>query len=290
MSAGIKPVSQDHSGSGIPLPRTTSTFSKQNTKCSSRSFLSSPAQYHPGGRMASFPSSPSSTANSKELLKEASSRIQLQLQRSTPLKTSFNHMTGSRSAYSSPQVPKRDMVRSKDTLDLRRVPVSQDRFEDLTRNGNKNWKSNQVQVKSLDNADAPSSSCMMMQGVQTGKARLRPANGNLIWGSSAANRPGFNKQRIKFKNGSTEKDMNSCKHTPQKTVGSESPRMAAVAPFRFKLQVHEDTDEDSDCSSDSMEVCCEDLGKPFRNNPEFMTRILHLLCDLLLKAFDFECG
>ncbi|XP_053492507.1 neuron navigator 1 isoform X2 [Ictalurus furcatus] len=266
MSAGIKPVSQDHSGSGIPLPRTMSTFSKQNTKCSSKSFLSSPAQYQPGGRMASFPSSTSSTANSKELLKEASSRIQYQLQRSTPLKTSFNHMTGSRSAYSSPQVPKRDMVRSKDTLDLRRVPVSQDRFGDLTRNGNKNWKSNQVQFKSLDNADAPSSSCMVIQGIQTGKARLRPTNGNLIWGSSAGNRPGFNKQRIKFKNGSTEKDMNSCKRTPQKTVGSESPRMAAVAPFRFKLQVQEDTDmsslEDvSDCSSDSMEVCCEDLDR-----------------------------
>lgn len=63
----------------------------------------------------------------------------------------------------------------------------------------------------------------------------------------------------------------------------------------LRLQVQEDTDmsslEDvSDCSSDSMEVCCEDLGKPSPNDPEFMTRILHLLCDLLLKAFDFECG
>lgn len=62
-----------------------------------------------------------------------------------------------------------------------------------------------------------------------------------------------------------------------------------------RLQVQEDADmfslEDvSDCSSDSMEVCCEDLSKPFLNYPEFMTRILHLLCDLLLNAFDFECG
>ncbi|KAG7326607.1 hypothetical protein KOW79_010008 [Hemibagrus wyckioides] len=258
MSARIKPVSQDHSGSGIPLPRTMSTFSKQNTKCSSSSFLSSPSQYQSGGRMTSSSSSTSSTINSKDLLKEASSRIQYQLQRSTPLKTSFNHMTGSRSAYSSPQVPKRDMLRSKDTLDLRRVSVSQDRYRDLTRNGNKNWKTNQVQFKSLDNVDVPSSSCMMMQEVQTGKASLRTTNGNLIWGSSSGNRAGFNKQRIKFKNGSTEKDMNSCKRTPQKIQGSESPRMAAVAPFRFKLQVQEDTDmsslEDvSDCSSDSME-------------------------------------
>lgn len=62
-----------------------------------------------------------------------------------------------------------------------------------------------------------------------------------------------------------------------------------------RFQVQEDTDisslEDvSDCSSDSMEVCCEDLGKPFPKDPEFMTRILHLLCGLLLKACDFECG
>lgn len=31
-------------------------------------------------------------------------------------------------------------------------------------------------------------------------------------------------------------------------------------------------------------------SKPLPNYPEFMTRILHLFCDLLLKAFDFECG
>lgn len=234
MSAGLKRISQDHSGSGIPLPRTMSTFSKPNTKCSSGSLLSSPAQYQPGGRMASFSSSTSGTVNSKELLKEASSRIQYQLQRSTTLKPSIIHMTGSRSAYSSPQVPKRDMARSKDTLDLRRVPVSQDRFGDLIRNGNKNLKTNQVQFKCLDNTDASSSSCTMMQGGQTGKARLRTTNGNLIWGSSSGNQAGFNKQRIQFKNGSTERDLNSSKHSPQKTAGSESPRMAAVAPFRFR--------------------------------------------------------
>lgn len=63
----------------------------------------------------------------------------------------------------------------------------------------------------------------------------------------------------------------------------------------YRLQVQEDTDmsslEDmSDCSSDSMEVCCEDLGKHFLNYPGFMTRILHLHCNLLLKSFDFKCG
>lgn len=38
-------------------------------------------------------------------------------------------------------------------------------------------------------------------------------------------------------------------------------------PYRF--QVHEDTDGSfddlSDCSSDSMEVCCDDLGKSPKN-------------------------
>ncbi|KAF5896296.1 neuron navigator 1 isoform X4, partial [Clarias magur] len=266
MSTGIKPVSQDHSGSGIPMPRTISTFSKQNPKFSSGSFLSSPAQYQPGRRTASFSPSTSSTVNSKELLKEASSRIQYQLQRSAPVKTSLNHMTGSRSAYSSPQVPKRVTLRSKDTLDLRRVHATQDRFGDLIKNGNKNWKTNPAQFKSLDNADASSSSRMMMGMGEMGNACLRTTNGNLIWGSSSGNRPDFNKQRIKFKNGSIERDMNSCKSTSQKTAGSESSRMAAVAPFRFRLQVQDDADmsslEDvSDCSSDSMEVCCEDLNR-----------------------------
>ncbi|TSM36109.1 hypothetical protein Baya_8242 [Bagarius yarrelli] len=246
MSAGIKPVSKDHSGSGIPLPRTMTTFSKQK-----------PAQYQSGGQIAS-----SSTVNSKELLREASSRIRYQVQRPTQLKTSFNHMTGSRSAYSSPQVSKKKILYSKDTLDLRNVSRSPDRYQDQTGNGNKNWKTNQGQFKSLDNTDTPSSSYMMMQGIQTEKACLRSTNRNLIWGSSSCNRAGFTKQKNKFKNGSNGKDVKPCKL--QKTKGSESPRMAAVAPFRFKLQVQEDTDmsslEDvSDCSSDSMEVCCEDF-------------------------------
>ncbi|XP_026055088.1 neuron navigator 1 isoform X5 [Carassius auratus] len=38
--------------------------------------------------------------------------------------------------------------------------------------------------------------------------------------------------------------------------------MAAVAPFRYRLQIQEDIslDDFSDCSSDSIEVCCDDLN------------------------------
>ncbi|TRY82181.1 hypothetical protein DNTS_000377, partial [Danionella cerebrum] len=38
--------------------------------------------------------------------------------------------------------------------------------------------------------------------------------------------------------------------------------MAAVAPFRYRIQIHDDDslEEFSDCSSDSIEVCCDDLN------------------------------
>ncbi|XP_077580628.1 neuron navigator 1 [Stigmatopora nigra] len=62
-------------------------------------------------------------------------------------------------------------------------------------------------------------------------------------------------------------DLNELHHDLQKkatSLESESPRvnMAAVAPFSFRLQVQEgdlSLDELSDCSSGSIEICCDDL-------------------------------
>lgn len=232
MSAGVKP------GSGIPLPRTMSTLSKQNLKCQS------------GGRLASFSSlssSNNSLATSKELLKEASSRIQYQPQRLTPLKTSLNRTIGSRSAYSSPRVSKKDFPRSKDTLDLSKVPLSQESSVDILTNGNKNWKTNHVHLSSLDNVRNVQSPSSVMQDIQTGKAkdglpRLKTTNGNLIWGTSLGSQP----TTIKPKNKVTtkrpaEKEGIYCKTLHQKTrrnmlksADHDSLRMAAVAPFRFR--------------------------------------------------------
>ncbi|XP_036425569.1 uncharacterized protein LOC118807640 [Colossoma macropomum] len=202
MSAGVnvKPVSQNHSSSGIPLPRSMSTFSKQNAKYSSSGLVGPPGQFQPGGRMTSFASPTSSIApiaNSKELLKEASSRLQYQQQKAAPTRASLDRMIGSRSAYSSPQIPKRNMLRSKDTLDLQRGSLPHETLRELARNGNKNWRSGQAHFRSLDNGD------------------VQPP---------------------------------------------------------VSLQVQEDTDASSlddvsDCSSDSMEVCCEDLGKPILKGP-----------------------
>ncbi|XP_037390979.1 neuron navigator 1 isoform X3 [Pygocentrus nattereri] len=286
MSAGlnVKPVSQNHSSSGIPLPRNMSTFSKQNAKYSSSSLVCPPGQFQPGRRMTSFSSSTSSIApitNSKELLKEASSRLQYQQQKATPMRASLDRMISSRSANSSPQIPKRNMLRSKDTLDLQRGSLPHETLRELARNGNKNWRSGQAHFRGLDNGDVQPPS--RMQEFQTGRAkegvpRLKTTNGNLIWGTSSGHQSGhqlaFNKQRSKFTNGGiTEREIMSYKLSGQNTRaavvnsgGSESPRMAAVAPFRFRLQVQEDTDASplddvSDCSSDSMEVCCEDLDR-----------------------------
>ncbi|XP_072540932.1 neuron navigator 1 isoform X2 [Salminus brasiliensis] len=282
MSAGvnIKPVSQNHSNSGIPLPRNMSTFSKQNAKCSSSGLVGPPRQFQPGGRMTTFSSSTSSISsisNSKELLKEASSRLQYQQQKAAPPRASHDRIIGTRSAYTSPQIPKRNMLHSKDTLDLQRGSLPQENLRDLVRNGNKNWKSGLVHFRSLDNSDVHPPS--RVQELQTGRAkealpRLKTNNGNLLWETTAGQQLAFNKQRGKFASGGpTEREVMSSKPIAQNTRaailnsgGSESPRMAAVAPFRFRLQIQEDTDvssldDVSDCSSDSMEVCCEDLDR-----------------------------
>ncbi|XP_016322150.1 neuron navigator 1 [Sinocyclocheilus anshuiensis] len=50
----------------------------------------------------------------------------------------------------------------------------------------------------------------------------------------------------------------------ERLKAKQSPKvnMAAVAPFRYRLQIQEDIslDDFSDCSSDSIEVCCDDLN------------------------------
>lgn len=243
----LKPVSQNHSSSGIPLPRNMSTFSKQNAKCLSGSLVGPPGQFQQGGRITPFSSSSSNTgsiSNSKDLLKEASSRLQFQQQKFAAPRASLDHFIGSRSAYSSPQIPKRNIPHSKDTLDLRRGSLPHETLGDLARTGNKNWRSGQISFRSLDNGDVlPPSRLQGFQGrTKEGLPHLKTTNGNLIWGTPSGHQQAMNKQRSKFTNGgTTETEVMSYKPTAQNTRaaiinsgGSESPRMAAVAPFRFR--------------------------------------------------------
>uniref|UniRef100_A0A9J8B8A3 Neuron navigator 1 n=1 Tax=Cyprinus carpio carpio TaxID=630221 RepID=A0A9J8B8A3_CYPCA len=264
MSGGVNLKTMSQSGSGIPLPRSLTSLSKQDTKSLSGSLLGPAAQNQLAVRTSSVSSSTSSISSlsvSKELLKGTGSRTQSS-QRAQGTSGGTNRpLFAPRSAHSSPHVPKREMIPFKNNL--RRGSLPQDGFRDMERHSNKNWRSGHHHFRSLDNEVVESS-----REQQTGQALRKPTNGNVIWETSTGVQRDFQKQRMtmlargdSYRGTIASKSQvnfsNAC------PAGRESPRMAAVAPFRFRLQVGEDTEaslEDlSDCSSDSMEVCCEDL-------------------------------
>ncbi|XP_042615065.1 neuron navigator 1-like isoform X7 [Cyprinus carpio] len=264
MSGGVNLKTMSQSGSGIPLPRSLTSLSKQDTKSLSGSLLGPAAQNQLAARTSSLSSSTSSISSlsvSKELLKGTGSRTQSS-QRAQGTSGGTNRPSfAPRSAHSSPHVPKREMIPFKNNL--RRGSLPQDGFRDMERHSNKNWRSGHHHFRSLDNEVVESS-----REQQTGQALRKPTNGNVIWETSTGVQRDFQKQRMtmlargdSYRGTIASKSQvnfsNAC------PAGRESPRMAAVAPFRFRLQVGEDTEaslEDlSDCSSDSMEVCCEDL-------------------------------
>ncbi|XP_039509754.1 neuron navigator 1 isoform X7 [Pimephales promelas] len=218
----MKTMSQG--SSGIPLPRTLS----RHDSLRGRTALSSST------------SSISSLSVSKDFLKGTGSSLRAQGTNRPSL--------APRSAQHSPH------VRLKSSRDLRRGSLPQDAFRDVERHSNHNWRSGHHHFRSLDNEESP------------GRALRKPSNGNVIWETSAGIQRDF---RMKMQAGgdgdrgrTASKAQIGVTHTGPEARGS--PRMAHVAPFRFRLQVREDTDaslEDlSDCSSDSMEMCSEDLN------------------------------
>ncbi|XP_057701403.1 neuron navigator 1 isoform X4 [Corythoichthys intestinalis] len=133
---------------------------------------------------------------------------------------------GTCSAHSSPRIPKREAPRSKDTLDLRTSAL---RDLQLRRNTNKNWTFGKYRQRNVDNAQRSDKSTRENNRNVEGTGNFR---GQQERSASKTKLPG----RV---------------------------NMATVAPFRYRCQTHEDPEatlEDlSDCSSDSMEVCCDDL-------------------------------
>lgn len=220
-------MSMSQSSSGIPLPR---SFSKQDSRSFSAALLT-PAGQSKSGRSSSA-SSVSSLSVSKEFLKGTS----LRSPRApfTPADTN-----------SSPNVPKREMIPQKSPQGLRRGSLPQDRFRDVEKHTNQNWRSGHRHFRSLDN--------------ESESGQRRPSNGNVLWETSADVQRHVHKQRTKlmaYPDGGTKSWV--------RNTSRESPQMAAVPPFRFRLQVQEDAEaslEDlSGCSSDWMEVCWEDLA------------------------------
>ncbi|KAM7006192.1 uncharacterized protein LKV04_002814 [Tautogolabrus adspersus] len=291
MSGGvnIKVVSQTQSdagvGSALPLPRSVMPLSKMDPKQQQYGGLSNPTtQYQqPAKRRPSYPLSSVSLGPAEQLRGAALKNHLLQQKAGmhyhrSPAAT--ERTDGTCSAYSSPQIPKRQAPRSKDTLDLRTSTLTQKALRDLQlrRNTNQNWTFGKYRLRSVDNATQDEALCRLSG---QGRGRLlhsKSTNGNEESGVSSARVGNIQKELRNI----SSRDVRGCKrpvssnnmkssyqtfNMPRRASEPGQVNMAAVAPFRFRYQVHEDTDATlddlSDCSSDSMEVCCDDLAQPF---------------------------
>ncbi|XP_070814558.1 neuron navigator 1 isoform X2 [Chaetodon trifascialis] len=290
MSGGvnIKVISQSQSDAGVssslPLPRSMLPLSKMDPKPQYGGLPNPTAQYqHAAKRQPSYSSS-SVSVGAAELLKGAALKNHLLQQKAgvyyhrSPAAT--ERSDGTCSAYSSPQIPKREVPRSKDTLDLRTSTLTHKALRDLQlrRTTNKNWTFGKYRLRSVDNA-ADNDALCRLSNVQLGHGRGRllytkGANGNEIPALSSAGM-GNNQREVRnipnqdLRASEREASSNKSKashgafNMPRRGSEPGKVNMAAVAPFRFRFQVHQDPDASlddlSDCSSDSMEVCCDDL-------------------------------
>ncbi len=224
MSGGVNLKTRSQSGSGIPLLRDIRGLS---------SALLGPAAQNqlPGGTStsSSSASSVSSVLISKELLRGTGWRAQSS-QRTHGTSGGTNRPPlAPRSAHSSPRVPRREMIPLKNSL--RRGSLPQDEFRDLERHSNMNWRSGRHHFRSLDNEVVESS--------REQQALRKPSNGNVIWETSPAVRRDFQKQRMKMlargdSNRGTIVSKSHVNGTNTGPAGRESPRMAALAPFRYR--------------------------------------------------------
>ncbi|KAL0191743.1 hypothetical protein M9458_014441, partial [Cirrhinus mrigala] len=209
---GVNLKTMSQSGSSIPLPRSLTSLSKQDTKGFSGALLGPSAQNQLAGRTSTLSSSSvSSLSVSKDLY--------------TELK---GHPAAQAGRRLLPVRPTAAPVNN-----LRRGSLPQDEFRDVERHSNKNWRSGHHHFRSLDNEVVESSGER-----QTGQALCKPTNGNVIWEMSTGVHRDFQRQRMKMlTRGHSDRGTIASKSQVNSTnvcpAGRESPRMAAVAPFRF---------------------------------------------------------
>lgn len=249
MSSGvnIKVISQRQSDAGVssnlPLPRSLMPSSKMDPK--QHRGLSNPTVQHQHANKGGLTYSSSSVSSGPtDLLRGAALKNYLLQQRagiySHKSPAASARTDGTCSAYSSPQIAKREAPRSKDTLDLRTSTLTHKALRDLQlrRNVNKNWTFGKYRMRSMDNAD-PDDSCRLSSNVQ-GRGHLlynKGANGNEISGIN------FQKEmrNISYRELASEVEVLRDKSKSYQTFNMSRRRsepgkvnMAAVAPFRFR--------------------------------------------------------
>ncbi|KAM4587965.1 neuron navigator 1 isoform 4-T4 [Odontesthes bonariensis] len=280
-AANIKAISQSQSdasvSSSLPLSRGMIPLSKMDPKQQHSGLPSPTVQYQHSTKRQPAYSSLSASSGPADLLRGAALKNHL-LQQKTSMYSrgpaATKRTDGTCSAHSSPQIPKREAPRSKDTLDLRSSTLTQKALRDLhlRRHTNKNWTFGKYRLRSVDNAQEDDASRQLPANVQS-RGRLlytKGANGN----ETPSGLENFKKEVRNISNQDPEasdglmfSNKSKCSHQTVNMARRRSEpggvNMAAVAPFRFRFQVSEDTDPTfddlSDCSSDSMEVCCDDL-------------------------------
>ncbi|XP_006782907.1 neuron navigator 1 isoform X7 [Neolamprologus brichardi] len=290
MSSGvnIKVISRRQSDAGVssslPSPRSTMSVSKAEPKEQYGGLPNPTMQYQHSAKRRPTYSSLSGSSGAAELLRGAALKNNLLHQKTSMYShrssAAAGRADGTCSAYSSPQIPRREVPRSKDTSDIRSDTITQKALRDLQlrRNTNKNWTFGKYRQRSVDNAQEGNTLRHRPPNPQVGYGRGRllyskNANGNEIPGVSSAGIENFQKEVRNISNYDLEasdrelfnksKSSHQTFNLPRRGSEPGKVNMAAVAPFRFRFKIHEDTDTSlddlSDCSSDSMEVCCDDL-------------------------------
>lgn len=244
-----KSQSDDGVSSALPLPRSMMPLPKTAPKLQ-HSGPSSTASLYQHSTKPRPSCSPSTVCLAQESARGSPVKNVLQQRASL---YSHRRSDGTCSAYSSPQVPKREAPRSKDTLDLRANTLSHKALRDLQlrRNANQNWTFGRCRLRSVDNAAGGDALCSLSTNVQVGHGRehllyTKGANGNEIPAVSMARTPNVQREVRTISNLDRQvsnpvevprnKPKSSHRSFNMQRRGSEPSKvnMAAVAPFRFR--------------------------------------------------------
>ncbi|XP_068072951.2 neuron navigator 1 isoform X2 [Danio rerio] len=216
--------------------------------------------------------------------------------------SSQTHSQDSRSAHSSPQVRRKESSFSRGTLDGSKTESWLDLRSNGNKNfqsGIFRSQPGQIDNGNLRSVISEQLKCheeSIASGSgqsKTGIPSFRFSNKNLRPGPAAANLEmshlKVRRERVSLQNSASSSFSDEEMCTPDdlspeipqrpppetampkqetssvellKTKQTPKVNMAAVAPFRYRLQIQEDisVDDFSDCSSDSIEVCCDDLN------------------------------